>query len=59
MNALQQVSKRMLEIERINMQYNADTNFGNNPNGKELEIELLLMEWDLLKAERTQLKQPH
>jgi hypothetical protein len=58
LNQLQEVTKRMLEIEIINMLYNKDTNFGTNPNGKEREIELLLKEWDELKIRRNQLKQP-
>jgi hypothetical protein len=56
MNLLQQNTARMLEIERINMAYNQATNFGQNPNGKEDEIEALLKEWDNLKAARNELK---
>lgn len=46
----------MLEIEQINMEYNEQTGFGKNPNGKEAEIESLLQEWDRLKLLRQKLK---
>ena len=56
LNALQKNTARMLEIERINMAYNEATNFGQNPNGQEPEIEDLLKEWDHLKVRRLDLK---
>lgn len=59
MNDLQLVAKRMLEIERTNMAYNQATNFGENPNGQEEEIKMILDEWDGLKFLRLELKQPH
>jgi hypothetical protein len=59
MNDLQQVTARMLEIERANMAYNKATNFGQFPNGQEAEIEAMLAEWDGLKIRRLQLKYNH
>jgi hypothetical protein len=56
MNPLQEVTARMLKIERINMDYNKATTFGQFPNGQEAEIEALLSEWDSLKVRRLQLK---
>lgn len=56
MNRMQEITKRMLEIERANMAYNEQTNFGNVPNDKENEIKTMLAEWDKLKAERINLK---
>jgi hypothetical protein len=47
---------RMTEIEKINMQYNKSTNFGNNPNGQENEIIKLLEEWDNLNSLRIKAK---
>jgi hypothetical protein len=58
-NQLQQVTARMLEIERKNMAYNEATTFGQFPNGQETYIEAILAEWDQLKAIRHQLKQPY
>ena len=55
-NNIHEVSARMLTIERINMDYNKATNFGQFPNGQEAEIEALLAEWDTLKALRHKLK---
>jgi len=57
MNQLQIVSAKMLEIERINMDYNKATNFGQNPNGQEDYIFHLLGEWDHLKIRRQRLKE--
>jgi hypothetical protein len=48
----------MLEIERINMAYNKDTNFGQNPNGRESEIKTLVSELDTLRNLRRKLKEP-
>ncbi len=56
MNELQQITKRMLEIEYTNMRYNKATDFGNNPNGQEEQIKAILKEWDELKVKRNQLK---
>jgi hypothetical protein len=53
---LQQITQRMLHIEDVNMQYNKETNFGQNPNGQEKEIEKLLSEWDSLKIQRNAAK---
>jgi hypothetical protein len=57
MNTLHEITQRMLNIEKVNMQYNKQTNFGQNPNGQEKEIEKLLGEWDALKIKRNILKQ--
>lgn len=54
---LQEITQRMLHIEKVNMQYNKETNFGQKPNGQEKEIEKLLSEWDSLKVQRNILKQ--
>ncbi len=56
MTELQNITKRMLEIENINMAYNKETNFGTTPNGEEDKIKNLLEEWDELKKERQILK---
>jgi len=53
---LKKITARMIEIEKINMQYSKETSFGNNPNGQEKEIEKLLGEWDALKIKRNLLK---
>lgn len=55
---LNETTQRMLHIEKVNMQYNKETDFGKNPNGQENEIEKLLAEWDSLKIKRNILKQP-
>lgn len=54
---LNETTQRMLHIEKVNMLYNKETNFGENPNGQEKEIEKLLSEWDSLKFQRNILKQ--
>jgi len=46
----------MLFIERVNMVYNESTDFGQNPNGFESEMDKLLAEWDILKVERQHIK---
>jgi len=56
MNTLQEITQRMLHIEKVNMQYNKETNFGEKPSGQESEIEKLLAEWDSLKIQRNILK---
>lgn len=53
---MEQIRNRMLSIEKFNMKYNEETNFGQKPNGKEAEIKKALAEWDSLKAERNKLK---
>lgn len=56
MTELMNVTNRMAEIETINNKYNKLTKHGTNPSGEELEIKILLLEWDKLKALRTELK---